>query len=219
MPMGPVSSKKRGRPRDVGLQARREEEILEAATKLFAERGYPDTDVDSVAEVLGVGKGTIYRYFPSKRELFFAAVDRGMRCLTADVEAKAATVTDPLERIASAIHSYLAFFDRHPELVELFIQERAQFKDRGKPTYFAHCDASSGPWREMYNRLAQEGRVRDLSSSANDDVLHDLLYGTILANYFARRPASHERQAQSIVDIFFYGILTDSERRRRARKP
>jgi AcrR family transcriptional regulator len=214
--MSAVSPRKRGRPRDEALQARREEEILAAATKLFARRGFSQTDLDSVALALGVGKGTLYRYFPSKRELFLAAVDRGVRRLMAEVNASAADVADPLERIVQAIRTYLAFFHRHPELVELFIQERAQFKDRTQPTYFAHREANAGPWQALYDQLVAQGRVRALPTAPDRDVVGDLLYGTILANYFTRRPSSHEDQAHSIVEIVFYGILTDAERRRRA---
>jgi hypothetical protein len=147
--------------------------------------------------------------------LFLAAVDRGVRRLMAEVNASTAELADPLDRIVGAIHTYLAFFDRHPELVELFIQERAQFKDRPQPTYFAHKQANAGPWQELYDRLVANGRVRALPTGPDQDVVSDLLYGTILANYFTRRPASHEAQAQSIVDVVFYGVLTDAERRRR----
>src|SRR5262245_21373881 len=124
-----------GRPKDESLPARRTEEILAVAGRLFAERGYSETDIDSVAEALQVAKGTIYRYFPSKRELFLAAVDAGMRRLHAAVDGQVAAVEDPLARIECAIRSYLDFFAANPQLVKLFIQERAQFKERHKPTY------------------------------------------------------------------------------------
>ena len=55
-----------GRPKDEGLQARRTEEILAAAARLFARLGYTDTDTQALADELQVGKGTLYRYFPSK---------------------------------------------------------------------------------------------------------------------------------------------------------
>ena len=59
----------------------RREEILETATALFAEQGFSDAVTQALAERLGVGKGTIYRHFPSKRALFLAATDRVMRKL------------------------------------------------------------------------------------------------------------------------------------------
>ena len=65
-----LPAKRPGRPKDEGLAARRCKEILDVAARLFAARGYQNTDVQVVADELGVGKGTVYRYFPSKRELF-----------------------------------------------------------------------------------------------------------------------------------------------------
>ena len=64
---------------------RRQEEILDVAARVFAERGFPGTDVQEIADELEVGKGTIYRYFPTKRKLFLAAVDRAMRRLREEV--------------------------------------------------------------------------------------------------------------------------------------
>src|SRR5882672_4454159 len=124
--------KKPGRPADLELWTSRREEILEAAAKLFAEHGYSETDTQFLADKLGVGKGTLYRYFPSKRELFLAAADRVMCLLSERVDAAIEGIRDPLDRVAEAIEASLAFFVEHPELVELLIQERAQFKDRKK---------------------------------------------------------------------------------------
>jgi AcrR family transcriptional regulator len=213
-----VNEAKRGRPKDEGLQARREEAILEAAARLFAEQGLSGADVQELADRLGVGKGTIYRYFPSKEELFRAAVDRGMRGLNDYVEARVAGVADPLARIEQAILAFLVYFDEHPELVELFIQERAHFKGGRLPAYFVHHEASSGPWRELYRGLVAAGRVRDLPEPDLDTV-NDLMYGTILANHLTGRRVSPQRQAGAIVDVVFHGILTDAERRRRPAAP
>src|SRR5260221_9053269 len=124
MPMTTETHRKPGRPIDEALQTRRREEILDAAALLFAERGYPNTDVDSVAEKLGVGKGTVDRYFPSKRDLFLAAVARGRNRLDDRIHAGVERASDPPEKIERAVYTYLAHFDEHPELVELFSQER-----------------------------------------------------------------------------------------------
>ena len=204
-----------GRPKDKQLTARRREEILDVATAIFAQRGYPRTDVQSVADKIGVGKGTIYRYFPAKRDLFLAAVDRGMGRLSARLDPGAAQAPDPLERIARAVRAYLGFFDAHPEFAELLIQERAQFKDRQKPTYFEHRDAGVGRWRELLRALVADGRVRDVPVQRITDVLGDLLYGTMFTNHFAGRRKSFEQQAEDILDVVFRGILSDRERDRR----
>jgi len=213
-----ASRNKPGRPKDETLQARRREEILDAAAKLFAERGYPNTDLQVVADVLTVGKGTIYRYFPSKRDLFLAAVDRGMHLLDAHIEGCIDGETDPLERFYRAIRAYLAFFAVHPELVELFVQERAEFKDRKQPIYFEFRESKLGEWREHFRTLVEAGRLRDLPVDVTGDVVNDVLYGTIFANHFTGRHTSHEEQARRIIDIVFHGLLTEAERKRGTRK-
>jgi AcrR family transcriptional regulator len=205
----------RGRPRDPALVERRRDEILGAAAKLFAERGYAATDLQIVADALGVGKGTLYRYFPSKERLFLAAVDRGMRKMRECVDAARATVGNPLEQIVEGMSAYLGFFDEHPELAELLIQKCAVFRDRKKPTYFEHREANIGRWRDLFAGLIADGRVRDMSVEQITNVFSNLGYGTMFTNFFAGRQKSLPVQAREIVEVVFHGILTNRERSRR----
>jgi AcrR family transcriptional regulator len=205
-------------PRAVGRagRTRRREEILEAAAHLFAEHGYAGADTQLLADYLQVGKGTLYRYFKSKRDMFLAAVDRAMRQLREAVEAATAGITDPFDLIAVGIETYLAFFGARPHYVELFVQERAQFKDRKKPTYFEHREVNVERWRALYRDLIAQGRLRELSPEGISDVIGDLLYGTMLANRFAARTKSYAEQTRAILDIVYLGILSGPERQRRA---
>lgn len=205
----------RGRPRDDALIARRQEEILDAATRLFASGGFDRTDVQMVADKLGVGKGTLYRYFETKEALFLGAVDRAMHQLREHVHAAADEHADPLGQLAAAVHAYLAFFDVHPECVELLILERAVFKDRKKPTYFEHRDANIGRWLVLFRSLVAAKRVRRAPVEEFTETISNLLYGTIFTNHFAGRRERLETQARRIVRVFFLGIISDSERSRR----
>lgn len=53
-------------------KGRKRRSILEAATAMFAERGYRNTNMDELAAAVGVAKGTLYLYFPRKIDLLFA---------------------------------------------------------------------------------------------------------------------------------------------------
>jgi len=53
----------------------RPNELLEAALRIFAERGYANTRLEDVAASVGVTKGTIYHYFATKEELLFRAIE------------------------------------------------------------------------------------------------------------------------------------------------
>jgi hypothetical protein len=144
--------------------------------------------------------------------LFLAAVDRVMRMLRAHVDARIEGIDDPFARIRTGIRSFLEFFAEHPEFVELLMQERAQFKDRTRPTFMEHRQSNVVRWREIYRELIGQQRVRDIPVERITDVVGNLLYGTIFTNYFSGEPKPAEAQAQDIIDIVFNGILTDSER-------
>jgi len=193
-------------------RAQREEQILETAIQLFAEHGYSDCDTQLLAEKLQVGKGTIYRYFPSKRELFLAAADRVMRLMRQSIDSRIQGIEDPFERMGVGIRAFLNFFAEHPEYVELLIQERAQFKDRKKPTYFVHRETNVKRWQELYRSLIAAGRFRDIPVERISDVIGNLLYGTMFTNYFLGERPCVEKQANDILDVVFYGVLSDAER-------
>ena len=44
--------------------------ILEAAISLFSENGYENTSIENIAKIAGIGKGTVYGYFQTKKEIF-----------------------------------------------------------------------------------------------------------------------------------------------------
>jgi len=204
----PVASvRKPGRPKVPGLGDRRREEILALATHEFAQRGYPGTDLQIVADRLGVGKGTVYRYFDSKEALFLAAADRGMRLLKESSDREVARSLDALDQIVRATRAYLRFFDKHPEFVELIVQERAEFKHRKRPTYFLHSDVNIRPWKQLIRQLIVQEQIRDIPVDRITDVFSSVLYGAIFKNYFESRRRSPDRQAEEILDVIFRGIL------------
>ena len=210
--MNASSQRRRVATKTNGRKEARRQAIIEAAAQLFAELGYTACEMDRVAAKLKVAKGTLYLYFKSKEELFCACVDHAMLQMRAAVNKAAEIAVDPLDKIPAAIRAYLTFFDEHPQYVELLIQERANFRNRKRPSYFEHRDANRGPWREMYRGLIDSGRVRsDLPVERLLDTIGNLLYGTMFTNYFIGRSASIDDQFHSLLEIVFRGILTQDE--------
>ena len=202
----------RGRPRDEDLTAKRQDEILDAAIPIFARYGFRNTDVDRVASAIGVGKGTIYRYFPSKRELFLKAVDRGVRRLYERVDCAVEETSGALAQMQSTIQTYLSFFDEHPEVVELLIQERAEFKDRKRQTYFEHRERQMERWRQRSATLVASGVFRDIPFEQMADFMNYVLYGAMFTNYFKGRDKSIAEQTREILDIVWNGTMRTAQR-------
>lgn len=203
---------KRGRPRDEVAIVQRKEDILAAATRVFASFGFPATDVQVIADDLEVGKATVYRYFPSKEELFFATVDRGMSQLSEHIHKNVDEVDDPVEKIGYGIFAFLEFFDLNPEIVELLIQERAVFRNREKPTYQAHRERNIKRWHDLFLHLIAQGRVRDIPVETITNTISNLLYGIIFTTYFATKRQAFRSRTNDVLSILFAGLLEESER-------
>jgi AcrR family transcriptional regulator len=98
--------------------------IVEATARVLLDKGYEGTSVAEVAEVAGVGIGSLYQYFPNKEALVVALIER-----QADAEAKfleerfAALAPTGLESlIAEAVRAVLAFRALHPQLQPLLVE-------------------------------------------------------------------------------------------------
>jgi len=190
------------------LVARRREEILIEATALFAREGYARAKVDDVALTLGLGKGTIYRYFPTKEKLFLAAADRAMEDLQRSILGAVEKFDDSFARIRAAVRTYLEFFDRNLSLVEIFIHERAEFRDRKRPTYLAYRDKNLRNLEVALGRLKAQGLVRDVDERVAAAIMGDLLYGTVITHLLRGGRRSLAALAPQIVDLIFHGLLT-----------
>lgn len=213
MPQVSARVKAKGRPVNPLQTKRRRQQILERATRFFARHGYHAADMQVLADELKIGKGTLYRAFPTKEAIFLATTQEAMRLMRKTInQAIEEAGADGLEAVARAVAAYLRFFDAQPHFVEIMMLERSVFGDSRKPTYFAHREANADRWRQLYLKLMDEGRVRRLPTEAIRDVMSSTIYGAMFTNYFAGRQKPLEVQAAQIVHIVLTGILTDEEK-------
>ena len=86
-----------------GWREARRSRILAAATTLFASRGFSAVQMDDVARLAGMGKPTLYRYFPSKAELFLAAFDGLLDGIDARLQEIAESGQPPRRQVADML--------------------------------------------------------------------------------------------------------------------
>lgn len=102
---------------DRGEERRRQ--LLDFATRRFAEKGYHPTSVAEIVEGLGVGKGVFYWYFASKEELFRAILRDAQLDLRRHQQHAIAGLDDPLARIAEGIRESVRWTAEHQALATL----------------------------------------------------------------------------------------------------
>src|SRR2546428_6659483 len=77
--------------------------ILQAARKIFALKGFNDATVDDVASAAGVAKGTVYLYYQSKRDIYFAALKLGIEQMYSMLDEELRRVNTPEEKMRTLI--------------------------------------------------------------------------------------------------------------------
>jgi AcrR family transcriptional regulator len=178
--------------------------------KIFAQHGYHGTDMGLVAEAIQCGKGALYRCFPSKEELFLAAVDLGLRRLREAVDASTALAACPREQVARAISTCLNFFDANPEFAELLIQGCAEFPDRMRRTWLTHRDAALVRWQEFYRGPTAQDGARPMPAERSFEVVSALVCGAVFGGGLTESGRGPESWMQDALDVVFNGILSDA---------
>lgn len=90
-------------------RAVREQQVLEVAQGLFAERGYQGASMDELASRAGVSKPVVYDLVGSKESLYLRCVERAGRALAEVVATAALTETDPERRMHAGAVAFLRF--------------------------------------------------------------------------------------------------------------
>ncbi len=113
---------RRGRPRAVPLEEQREQ-ILAAATMVFATAGFDGATSERIAEASGVGRPSVYQIFGSKNDVFLAAVERAMVRMLDHIRGSLATTANVRGRkqTKANIAAYFDLVTKEPELLRMLV--------------------------------------------------------------------------------------------------
>ena len=137
------------RPRDEARKARNElyrQHILDAAEKVFADRGFETAKVQEISDLAGLSMGSIYAIFPSKTDIHRAILEERavqMLALARDVVARNAT---PVETLNELIRAYVGYFLAHPNFLRMHLRQGTSWVL--SPT--AATDSQMQKWREIH---------------------------------------------------------------------
>jgi len=99
--------------------------IIESAARVFANRGYNSTLIAEIATEAGIGKGTIYEYFPSKEDLFFSVFEWFVEMTEAEakvsISALGGSASERLQALNDALlKSWLEMLDMYSLVMEFW---------------------------------------------------------------------------------------------------
>ena len=98
-------------------------EILAAAHRVFADKGFHAATIEAVAKAANVAKGTVYLYYRSKRELYWAALKRGILEMIEKTKASMDRVQTTEDKIHALIETKIRYFDENREFFRIYYSE------------------------------------------------------------------------------------------------
>jgi mycofactocin system transcriptional regulator len=117
--------------------------IEQAAFRLFEERGFDSTTMDDIAAEMGVGRRTLFRYYPSKNDILWGRFDESLRAFEETFRAM-----NPNLPISLAIRDAIVDFNRLDE--EAIPQHRQRMRLLLRtPALLAHSELRYAAWRHV----------------------------------------------------------------------
>ena len=136
------------RTRRQALTEFREGEILRAARKVFAERGFAAATIDMIAAEAGVAKGTVYLYYPSKEEIFWTALSSRVREMLERSRQEMEKAEGTAAKVRAAVRVRFEFMRSDEAFLRLYLTEMGHIWGAGGT-------AAGQPLRELYETAAR----------------------------------------------------------------
>ena len=196
----------------------RQEQILASAAKVFSKKGFAATQVDEIADLAGLGKGTVYRYFKDKKKLFLSVADKSIENVTGLALEAMAKEKEPLDKIEKAIKAYLGFFEENSNLIGILIHEQSEFQQRIQKRYFERYYEHINKMETVFRQGIVKNQIKKIDVRGAIAVLTNMLNGLIYMWGLEGKKGRLQDKASLILKIFFTGIVKDEARRKRYEK-
>ena len=180
--------------------------ILEQAIRAFAELGFRGTDVQVIADRAGVGKGTVYRYFGNKQDLFWATTFEVFERLDRYLDAAMRGIESPARQLRAACLAYAKFYESQPQYLELIVQDRAEFRGAAPDDLRQRHEKMVDHFAEIIDRGVTLGEFRPLDIRKTILSLGGVLYGTVVFGGYSLGNHTIVEMAEYAVDTFLEGI-------------
>jgi AcrR family transcriptional regulator len=178
----------------------RRSEILDAARKVFARKGFADGIVDDIASEAGLAKGTIYLYFRSKKDVYMALLQHDMEALKTGTVQRIHAATGTKEKIRAFVLARLENAETNREFFRISDSQqagvsftRSQYRDWLKEPVM-HLAAA-------IEAAQHRGELRKTPAEKVAWAVADMARGAILRRLVGQATNSVAEEADFLVDL------------------
>lgn len=136
----------------------REQEILDAAAKLFFRHGFHNVGIDDIGQAVGISGPAIYRHFQSKDEILATLLNDAID----EIVRKAQPADDPRVELEHLLRAQSEFAVTHTELVSVYTREDRELSEPGRSLFHRRARHHEEHWIDLLKRCyphADEQRI------------------------------------------------------------
>jgi AcrR family transcriptional regulator len=191
-------------------RAERAAEILRHARAVFCEKGYDETLVSEIAERAGVVEGSVYHYFPTKRDLVIKTVEQWYTGLISGYDQRLQPIQGTWNRLRFMIWGHLYAIHEEPEMAKLIISHIRTGPEYRETAIFALNRDYTRRTLGIIDDAIASGEFRP---GVSHGVVRAMIYGGVehVAFAFLRGEGdfSPDEAADAITDLIYRGLATD----------
>jgi 3-oxoacyl-[acyl-carrier protein] reductase len=193
--------------KNLELVDKRREQIVLAAIKLFAKKGYHKTTLRNLAEETGLSQGNIYDYVGSKEDIFFLihqfAAGSAMEAMTQALE----EVSDPLEKLRRMVRAEFNTMDKLADAIMLIYQEGHILKKSLLRSLLKKERAHLEVFESVIEECVNTGVLRECNERVVANLIKSMVDAWVLKRWDLRGHASAIDVEKTILDLLFRGFL------------
>jgi AcrR family transcriptional regulator len=185
-------------------------EILLHARAVFCEKGYGNTLVSEIAERAGVVEGSVFHYFPTKRELLIKTVEQWYTGLIWDYDHRLESITGTWNRLRFMVWGHLHVIHEEPEMIRLIFDEIRPGPEYRETAIFELNRQYTKRTLGIIDEAVAAGEFR---AGVPATVIRAMIYGGVEHYAFAflrgEGDFSPDEAADSIADIIYRGLANE----------
>ncbi len=205
---------KPARTRRERQNASRIEQILDAATQLFAEKGFHRTTTRDIADLADVAEGTLYNYFDNKDDMLFGIMERLTRSMTFDaMHIEALPTADTRQHFVALMQTYRDFQYQNATMLQALLSEILANTELRERYYQQLLAPSIIALEKDLAKHSKLGQIRPVDIPATARVLTSMFIGLFFLDVLGDQMA-HEKRSKienAIITMGYEGLAPNNK--------
>jgi len=183
------------------------QQIIEAAVRVFARKGYYSSRVSDIAREAGIAAGTIYLYFDTKQEILITLFREKMAEFVSALRKSIAEESDPVAKVKRLVRLHFEILEGNPELAEVVQVELRQ----GQKFFRGPATQEIATYFALIGSVLEEGVAAgafrpDLPVKVATKMLFGAMDQMATSWVLGKRGYRLVDTAESVADLFLQGV-------------